>query len=157
MPTITIETFVRAPVRRVFDLHRSIDVHVQSAGTTHEVAVAGKTSGLMELGETVTWEATHFGIRQRLTTTITRFDPPHHFRDSMVRGAFRRFDHDHWFEPHEGGTQVRDEFDFEAPLGPLGWLAERLVLTRYMQRFLVVRGEAIQKLAEAVDGPVPQG
>jgi len=67
----------------------------------------------------------------------------------MVHGAFARFDHDHFFVPAGGGTLVRDVFDFRAPLGPLGWLAEQLFLTRYMRRFLSARLTALQLLAES--------
>lgn len=65
----------------------------------------------------MTWEATHFGVRQRLTSHITAFDRPRHFRDSMVAGAFRRFDHDHWFDADgRGGTVMRDAFDVDGGL-----------------------------------------
>lgn len=148
MPVIELETFVRAPVERVFDLARNVEAHVASTDGSREVAVAGKTSGCLALGDTVTWEATHFGIRQRLTSTITRFDPPRSFRDSMVRGAFRRFDHDHVFVPCDGGTVMHDRFDFDAPLGPLGHLANWTFLTRYMRRFLARRAAALKRLAE---------
>jgi ligand-binding SRPBCC domain-containing protein len=148
MPIITLETLVQAPIERVFDLFRSVDDHVASTGKSREVAVAGKTAGLMELGDTVTWEATHLGVRQRLTSEITRFDRPRYFRDSMVRGAFRRFDHDHFFVPQGEATLVRDVFDFDSPLGPLGRLANALFLTRYMRRFLEERALAIKRIAE---------
>ena len=148
MPIIDIELLVHAPAGRVFDLCRSVEAPIDSTGKTREVAVAGKTSGLMELGDTVTWEATHFWVRQRLTSEITRFDRPRYFRDSMVRGAFARFDHDHWFDEVEGGTLMRDRFDFDAPLGPLGHIANALFLTRYMRRFLEERAHAIKRMAE---------
>ncbi len=149
---LELEVIVHAPIERVFDLARDIDAHVASAVGTEERAVAGKTSGLLGLGDEVTWEARHFGVLQRLTSRITVFDRPHHFRDSMVRGAFRRFDHDHFFEEtttREGAaTRCRDVFDFAAPLGPLGALAERLFLERYMRRFLETRLRVLKELAE---------
>ena len=107
------------------------------------------TRGLIGAGQEVTWSARHFGVRQSLTSRITIFDPLHHFRDSMVRGAFARFDHDHHFEAREGGTRMLDLFDYAAPLGRLGRLAERLVLDRYMQRLLVERARAIKSFAES--------
>ncbi len=50
MPLIELSTGIRAPIERVFDLARSIDAHVASTGQTRERAVAGRTSGLIELG-----------------------------------------------------------------------------------------------------------
>jgi ligand-binding SRPBCC domain-containing protein len=104
----------------------------------------------MKLNETVTWRAKHLGVWQRLTTKIVATDRPRHFRDSMVRGAFKRFDHDHWFDALNGGasTRMRDRFDFNAPLPLLGWMAERLFLTRYMTRFLLERNAFIKSAAE---------
>jgi ligand-binding SRPBCC domain-containing protein len=55
---------------------------------TNERAIAGRTSGLIQLAETVEWCARHFGITQKLTAKITTMDSPHSFTDEMVNGAF---------------------------------------------------------------------
>lgn len=70
MPVIEIELRILAPAERVFDLSRSVDLHVRSTAWTHERAVAGVTRGLLSLDDQVTWEAVHFGVRQRLTSRI---------------------------------------------------------------------------------------
>ena len=106
MPLVQLETLIHAPIDRCFDLSRDIDLHIRSTEGTEEIAVAGVTTGLIGLGEEVTWEATHFGVRQKLTTGITAFSRPGHFRDSQVRGAFRRFDHDHYFIALDGGATL---------------------------------------------------
>src|SRR5437764_1546028 len=98
MPTISIETLVHATPERCFDAARDLDLHVASMADTRERAVAGRTSGLIELGEHVTWEARHFGVKQRFTSEITMFSRPRHFQDAMRKGAFRSFVHDHHFE-----------------------------------------------------------
>ena len=150
MPIIELITRIAAPPERCFDLSRSIDLHQASLARSGERAVAGVTSGLIGMGESVTWEARHLGVRQRLTSRITAFDRPHHFRDSMVAGAFARFDHDHWFTPDDaGGTVVRDVFDFAAPLGVLGRIAEAAFLTRYMRRLLADRNAVVRRVAES--------
>jgi ligand-binding SRPBCC domain-containing protein len=149
MATIHLTTLIHAPLDRCFDLSRSVDLHVASTQNTGERAVGGVTSGLLGLGDEVTWSARHFGVRQRLTSRITAFDPPRHFRDSMVSGAFRRFDHDHHFEAQGDATRMRDVFDFESPLGPLGRIADALVLTRYLRGFLEERNAVIKRAAES--------
>jgi len=106
-------------------------------------------SGLLELGDEVTWRARHFGVTQTLSTRITVCEPPHHFQDVMLRGAFRRFTHDHYFDDAHRGTTMRDVFDFTAPLGPLGRLAEWLFLTAYMTRFLETRNRELKAVAES--------
>jgi ligand-binding SRPBCC domain-containing protein len=149
MARIELALLVAAPPSRCFDLARSIDAHIQSAAGTGERAVGGRTSGLLDLGDEVTWRARHLGVWQELTSRITAFERPRHFRDSMVRGAFARFDHDHYFEAANGATLLRDVFDYRAPLGPLGWLAERLFLSAYMRRFLLARMRELKVLAES--------
>jgi ligand-binding SRPBCC domain-containing protein len=117
---VTTITEIRAPSERVFDLSRSVDLHVRSASATGERVIAGINSGLLELGQEVTWRGRHFGIWQDLTSRITIFSRPDHFRDSMVRGAFRELEHDHFFEAHGDLTIMKDVLDFKSPLGILG-------------------------------------
>ena len=151
MPIIKLSTQINEPIEIVFDLSRSIDLHMASTTQTNEKAVAGRTTGLIGLGEEVTWEATHFGVKQRLTANITLFDSPHHFRDSMVSGAFRRFDHDHYFESVGKQTLMKDTFDYTSPLGILGNVADLIFLKRYMLRFLQRRNDLIKSVAESGD------
>jgi len=153
VPRIELVIDIAAPIDRCFDLARSIDAHLRSTLATGERVVAGRTTGLMTLGEEVTWEARHLGIIQRLTSRITAYKRPVHFRDSQVRGAFARFDHDHYFETLDRNrTRMRDVFDYTAPLGPIGILADALLLKRYMRRFLLMRSRQIARLAESHDG-----
>jgi ligand-binding SRPBCC domain-containing protein len=148
VPVIRVETRIKAPIELCFDLARDIDLHTRSTPGTSERAVAGVISGLIGPGESVTWEATHFGIRQRLTSAITQFDRPSHFRDSMQDGAFARFDHDHFFRENGGLTLMEDIFDYDSPLGPLGRLANLLFLERYMRRLLLTRAAIVREEAE---------
>jgi ligand-binding SRPBCC domain-containing protein len=149
MPVIQLETKIDAPVERVFDLARSIDAHMSTTAGTGERAVEGRTTGLIEAGETVTWEARHLGVRQRLTSKITAMERPHFFVDEMVQGAFATMHHRHEFTADGEGTLMRDTFEFTAPLGPLGWLAEKLFLTAYMKKFLAQRNAKLKALAES--------
>jgi hypothetical protein len=86
--TIELTTTINAPIQRCFDIARDIDVHVASTAHTGERAIAGRTSGLIELGETVTWRAKHFGIWQNLTSKITDFNSPIFFADELVERRF---------------------------------------------------------------------
>ena len=149
MPTIRLETYIDAPIERCFDLALSVDLHHHSVAHTHERPVAGVMSGAMRLGDTVTWEAVHFGVRQRLTSQITAYERPYRFTDEMVRGAFRELRHVHEFIPQPPGVLMTDLFSFRAPLGPLGWVAERIVLTRYMTGLLLARNRYLKQVAEA--------
>lgn len=143
MAHIRIVTEIAASVERCFDLARDIDFHTQSLAHTGERAVAGRTAGLIELGETVTWEGRHFGVRQRFTSKITAFDRPTYFRDEMVAGAFKEFAHDHCFEVSKDGTTMIDEVWFNSPLGLIGQAVDAVLMKRYMTRLLTDRAKAI--------------
>jgi ligand-binding SRPBCC domain-containing protein len=145
-------TVIRAPIERCFDLARSVEVHL--AGNIHSgeaaVATAGVTSGWIDLGQRVTWRAKHFGVWQTLTSAITAMDRPAYFQDTMIRGAFRRMKHDHYFRrlsPDE--TEMKDVFRFEAPWGILGRVAEFAVLRRYMRTLLHERNTVLREIAES--------
>jgi len=135
-------------VERCFDLARDPDLHARSVAQTGERVVSRTGEGLLGLGDLVTFEARHFGARQRLVAKVTRFEPPHLFEDQMVRGAFKSFRHVHAFEQTEAGTLMIDTFEYEPPLGPLGALAASLFLTRYLRRLLTGRAPYLKRHAE---------
>lgn len=148
MPVIKLRTEIKADIELVFDLTRSIDLHKISVAHTKERAVGGKTSGLLGLGDTVTWRAKHFGIYQKLTSRVTGFERPTYFADEMVKGAFKQFKHEHFFSAINEGTLVIDVFNYKSPLGVLGNLADRLFLEKYMTKFLSLRNESLKHYAE---------
>lgn len=148
MATIRLDTLIVAPPERCFDLALDIDVHQASAMATKERVVAGRAHGICQLGDEITWEAVHFGIRQRLTVKIVALDRPHSFEDQMLRGAFKSMRHTHHFVERDGHTLMRDIFIYEAPLGILGRLFDRLFLHRHMTRFLLARNAWIKQVAE---------
>ncbi|HZR19756.1 MAG TPA: SRPBCC family protein [Verrucomicrobiae bacterium] len=149
MLVIRFWTIIAAPPDQVFDLARSIDAHQNSVQGTQERAVAGVTRGLIGLGEEVTWEARHFGIKQKLTVRITRFERPARFQDVMVSGAFKSMKHDHEFVPQPPGTLMVDRFEFESPFGIVGRIVDRFFLASYLRRFLVRRNEVLKNVAES--------
>ncbi len=149
MQTISIETKILAPIERCFLLSLSMDLHVESTAQTSERAIAGVTTGIIGAGETVTWQGRHFGFMLRHTSVISSYDRPRHFQDCMTHGMFKSFVHDHYLEVDNGGTLMRDELSFAAPLGLLGTIAEVLVLRRYLTGFLMERNSLIKKVAES--------
>jgi ligand-binding SRPBCC domain-containing protein len=149
METVTVEILIDAPPERCFDAARDLDLHMRSLAHTNEIAVAGKTSGLIGLHEEVTWRGRHLGVTQHFTSRITAFDRPHYFQDAMQRGAFRSFVHDHHFTVVGTQTKMTDVLVFSAPLAILGRIAEKLVLRRYLHRLLAARATVIKEAAES--------
>jgi ligand-binding SRPBCC domain-containing protein len=150
MTQLLLTTVIKAPAETCFDLSLSADIHLQSTSHTGEKVIAGRTSGIFEEGEEVTWRAQHFGITQKLTTRITKVNRPHSFEDRMLRGAFKSMHHVHEFEHKSGVTYMKDIFTYEVPFGFIGRLFDRLVLKKHMTGFLEERNEFIKKEAERI-------
>jgi hypothetical protein len=133
-----------------FDLARDVEAHSQSAAFSNErIVEPGRLSGLLEIGDLVTFEGRHFGMRQRFTAKIIELDRPRVFVDEMVRGAFKRLRHVHEFHPRDGGTLMRDTLEWEAPFGAL---ADLLVLRRHMRWFVTTKQLALKEIAERKGG-----
>ena len=148
MTTIVVETRIVAPIERCFDLARDVDVHIKTASATGERAVGGKTSGLLDLGDVVTFEGAHFGIRQQLTSKIVEFDRPNRFVDETMAGAFSVFRHVHEFVAEGTSVLMRDTLTWRSPLGFLGTLADWLFVEEHMRAFVVKKQSELKKYAE---------
>ncbi|HKB81033.1 MAG TPA: SRPBCC family protein [Thermoanaerobaculia bacterium] len=149
MGSATIETRIEVPVEVCFDLARDVGAHAASAAFSGErIVEPGRTAGLLEAGDRITFEGRHFGIRQRLTAEIVEMDRPRRFVDAMVRGAFRSLRHVHEFQPRGKATLMRDVLTWEAPLGLLGRLADRLFLERHMEWFVRTKQQRLKQIAE---------
>ncbi|WP_460702296.1 SRPBCC family protein [Myceligenerans halotolerans] len=149
MPRIRLETSVPTTIDECFRMSLSVDAHTESMSASGERAIAGVTHGLMDLGDTVTWQARHFGIPVRMTSGITELDRPRRFVDEQLAGPFARWRHEHLFTQVDAGTHMVDVIDFRAPLGPLGVLVDRLVLTRYMAHLIRERNSWLVATAAA--------
>jgi ligand-binding SRPBCC domain-containing protein len=134
------------PRERLFDLARSVDAHTQSQKSAGERAVGGVTKGLIGEGQQVTWRARHFGVPLKMTSRITALEFPASFTDEQVRGPFKSFRHVHEFEATPTSRIMSDRVEFTAPFGPLGRLAEKLVLRRYLERLIADRGKFLARL-----------
>jgi ligand-binding SRPBCC domain-containing protein len=142
-----------APPAEVFAEALSIDAHLRSMARSGERAVAGVTSGRIGLGETVTWRARHLAVVWTMTSKIVELEEPVRFADEQQRGPFRSFRHEHRLTAVPAGTEMIDEVSFTAPLGPLGLLAERLVLGRYLRRLIEERNRYLKAAVERSPPP----
>lgn len=150
MPEIQLTTVIKADIQTVFDLSRDIDFHQKSVPGTDEKAIAGRTSGLIEEGETVTWRAKHLGIYQTLTVKITSMEKPFYFTDIMQKGAFKSMKHQHIFRQQGENTVMTDIFKFHSPYGIIGKIFDEIFLKSYMNKFLLKRNQLIKSTAEKI-------
>jgi ligand-binding SRPBCC domain-containing protein len=149
MGSLVVETLIHAPREVVFDLARDVGAHTRSAAFSHERAVPpGRTDGLLELGDLVTFEGVHFGIRQRFTARIAEIERPNYFVDELVKAAFKSMRHVHEFEERDGATLMRDTLEWISPVGILGRIADALFVTRHLRAFVTRKQQALKETAE---------
>ncbi len=148
MAFIHLTTFIAAPIKRVFDLSRSINLHKASMNKYAEVAVDGRMSGLLELNETVTWKAKHLFKERLLKVKMTFFNRPFVFIDEQVEGDFKLMKHEHHFKIIDNGSIMIDQFSFSSPYKQVGKWLDALYLERCLKKLLEQRNEAIKKAAE---------
>ncbi|HRE78249.1 MAG TPA: SRPBCC family protein [Flavobacterium sp.] len=148
MTTIIVTTKIRAPIEIVFDIARNIDIHQLSAAKSNEKAIDGKTSGLIELNETVTWSGRHLGLQLLHKSRITHFTFPSYFVDEMEVGHFKSFKHEHFFQFENDYTVMIDRLDYETPYGVLDLFFDKIVLKKYLTNFIKTRNKILKNLAE---------
>ena len=148
MPKIHLTSFIAAPVDRVFNLSRSINLHQISTADTNEKAINGVTNGLINKNETVTWQARHLFRTRLFTSKVTAMQAPNFFIDEMMKGDFKSFYHEHHFKAVANGTIMIDMINFETPYAIIGKIANRFFLTNYIEKFLKKRNEVIRDYAE---------
>ncbi|QDA61892.1 SRPBCC family protein [Hymenobacter jejuensis] len=148
MPRIEIQTIVHAPQGVCYQLALSTDLHTVSTKQTQEKIIAGVRTGILQLGDTVTFRARHFGFWLTLTSQITEAEAPDYFCDVMRQGAFKLMRHEHHFASVGGATVMSDVFTFESPFGWIGKVVDALILRKYLRRFLTQRVSVIKEYAE---------
>jgi ligand-binding SRPBCC domain-containing protein len=148
MTTINLTTKINASQQTVFDASRNINVHQESAAPSKEKAIAGVTSGLINLNETVTWRGKHFGFYLTHKSRITAMNLYDYFVDEMETGKFKTFKHQHFFEEKNGVTIMTDKLQYETPFGIIGKLFDTLFLKNHLTSFLLMRNDVLKKISE---------
>lgn len=150
MSRIILKTKIDAPIERVFDLARSIDLHLITFQNTREKVIAGRKHGLINQNEFITWKAKHMGIYQKLTSAITYMQKPMVFEDKMIKGPFQGFHHTHYFErdADNKNTIMTDVFNYRVARCFIGCIADQVFVKKYLQKLLTKRNAYIKDYAE---------
>jgi ligand-binding SRPBCC domain-containing protein len=149
MTLLSATTVIAAPIELCFRSSLNIDLELL-AGKDYQIrAIAGVTTGIIGARERVTWRTKQFGLWITHTTEITAFQEPVYFQDSMVKGLFSKFEHDHFFRVlSPAKTEMRDEVRFSMPVLLTGPIAERLFVKVRLATLLRKRNDAIRCHAE---------
>jgi ligand-binding SRPBCC domain-containing protein len=144
------ESLIRAPRERVFAFHELPDALARLTPPWERSRVVSAAQSL-RVGERAVVETRLFGlVPVRWVAEHTAYDPPRMFEDVQLSGPFRRWVHRHLFEPHENGSVLRDEIDFEPPSGVLGRLAAPFFIGPRLRRLFDYRHRVTREWCERV-------
>jgi ligand-binding SRPBCC domain-containing protein len=88
----------------------------------------------LPVGSLIEYRLRWHGLPIHWPTEITEWNPPHRFVDRELRGPYALWSHEHWFEPHDGGTRMNDRVTYSLPLGILGKLAHAIAVQRDVEK-----------------------
>ncbi|MBA2719160.1 MAG: NAD(P)H-binding protein [Chloroflexi bacterium] len=144
--------FIRRPIEEVFDFFSRPENlgRITPASMGFEFLTEDRD---MRSGLEIRYRIRPLFIPLTWTTKITGYEPPTGFEDVQLSGPYARWEHTHTFEAVPDGTVVRDEILYAVPFGPLGDLANRLVVRSELARIFRHRAETIRTVFAAAAEP----
>lgn len=85
-------------------------------------------------------------VKMRWTTEITHVEEGKYFVDEQRFGPYSFWHHKHFFEPHENGVLATDIVHYALPLGPLGWLANSILVRSKLEHIFDFRFKKLEEL-----------
>jgi ligand-binding SRPBCC domain-containing protein len=142
------ESFIRAPPELVFAFHEQPDV-LRLLTPPWERSRVVQPASIALVGSQAIVEAAVLGPwKMRWIAEHTAYDPPRMFEDVQIKGPFRQWRHRHLVAPHQDGTILRDQIDYEPPLWFLGKLAAPLLIEPRLRKLFDYRHAATRRWCE---------
>ena len=142
------KSIIRATPERVFAFHEQADVLGQLIPPWEKARVI-QFAGISEVGSQAIIETKVFGpIKVRWVARHTIYDPPHLFEDVQVKGPFRSWRHRHIIGSHAEGASLRDEIEYEPPLGFAGRLVAPILIEPRLKKLFDYRHEVTRRWCE---------
>lgn len=86
------------------------------------------------------------GIPLRWVTEITHVSEPNYFVDEQRFGPYTFWHHKHFLKEIPGGVQMRDLIHYALPLGPLGWMANDLLVKKQLNDIFLYRKMVLEEM-----------
>jgi ligand-binding SRPBCC domain-containing protein len=142
------ETFINATPEEVFAFHESPDALEKLSPPWETVNVLQKAN-IKEIGSRAIIETKLFGIVPvKWIAEHTQYDSPKMFEDVQISGPFASWRHQHIIIPHENGTILRDEIEFEPPMWIFGRLAAPFAILPKLEKMFEYRHKVTKDYCE---------
>ena len=142
------ESTINAPPERVFAFHELPDALRRLTPPWERVEVVQLAPNLRK-GARAVLETKLFGlIKVRWVAEHTIYAPPGLFEDVQVSGPFKSWRHRHIIEPQPQGAKLRDEVEYEPPLGWAGRLFAPVLVEPRLRRMFAYRHRVTREWCE---------
>jgi len=144
------ESIIRAVPETVFAFHEQSEA-LKLLLPPWETTQVLQAADISTIGSRAIVRTTIFGlIPVEWIAEHTVYDPPARFVDVQIKGPFRSWRHTHLVQPHADGAVLRDEIDYEPPLGFLGRLAAGVLIEPRLRRLFEYRHQVTRRWCEGV-------
>lgn len=144
------EQTIELPLEKVFDFFARAENLQRITPPLLNFHILTKVPVEMKAGTLIDYKLKIRGVPVKWRTLIEVWDPPHKFVDTQLRGPYQLWHHTHEFTAlSPTKTFMRDTIRYRVPLGPLGWIADKLMVRADIQRIFEFRREAILKYLES--------
>ncbi len=111
--------FLPQPRDRIFDFFSDAFQLETLTPSWLKFSVLTKAPIQISVGTTIDYKLKLHGIPIRWQSLISDWEPPSRFVDRQVHGPYRRWNHEHIFQPVAGGTLCLDVVEYEVIGGRL--------------------------------------
>ena len=144
----TKHTVIHASPERVFSFHELPDAFERLVPPWEDVKILQRAD-ISKIGSEAIIEQKIFGlVPAKWVARHTAYDPPRMFEDMQVSGPFKSWVHQHIVEPHPDGAMLKDEIEFEVPMGFLGELAAPLLVIPKIEKMFEYRHDVTKRWCE---------
>jgi hypothetical protein len=105
----------------------------------------------MEQGTVIDYSIRVMGVRVRWQSLISEYEPLRAFTDEQLKGPYAFWHHTHTFTESDGGTHLHDEIQYALPLGPIGKIAQKLIVRRQLEEIFNHRARVIEHIFSVQD------
>lgn len=142
------QSVIRATPNRVFEFHEQPEALALLTPPWEKARVINPAN-ISEVGSKAIVDLSVLGIfSMKWVAEHTAYDPPHYFEDIQIKGPFKSWRHRHIIGRDPAGALLRDEIDYEPPLGFIGRLIAPVLIERRLQRLFDFRHQVTRRWCE---------